>query len=289
MSAAVQLAIHPDALHIVAGSGSPEVTSLQLNNISFTPVLFRLKTTAPKRYVVKPSKGIIQPNGIQFITISLHEKMTESTRDEFRLEYSALRESDSVSSTGDNIPDILAARDKSSKWKRDISMHVRIAEAPSAVPSTTPPPATTVQAHRQQTAANQTSVKTEAQATPASDAAARAAAIAAANGIGAVSVNASPVFDAAARKVSSPAPTDTTTKESQETVGNSGANSAAAAKSMSNEASSDVKPAVPSSPAAVSKRDGGSTKVAQQQNSSNALLYAVAFLFVVLAVLWGRL
>jgi len=48
----------------ITGPFNDVVTSnLQLRNTSDLPVAFKVKTTAPRQYCVKPNGGVINPNG----------------------------------------------------------------------------------------------------------------------------------------------------------------------------------------------------------------------------------
>jgi hypothetical protein len=136
---AVPLSVVPEELSITTAAGVEPIenvkTTLQLSNVSFKAVMYRLKTTAPKRYVVKPSKGVIRSNGTETIQIQLCAALDASVKDEFRLEYAAVEDGDNVGSKYENVADVLAAKGKAAKFKKDIScvVHVQPAkESPQA-------------------------------------------------------------------------------------------------------------------------------------------------------------
>mmetsp|Transcript_76494 Transcript_76494/g.88935 ORF Transcript_76494/g.88935 Transcript_76494/m.88935 type:complete len:307 (+) Transcript_76494:25-945(+) len=143
-SSSVLLSVHPENIVIVASpngnhhskhnsSGESQNQQpfneafLQLDNVTFKPVLFRIRTTAPKRYVVKPSKGVILPSASQVIQVTLVEKVETAAaacKDNFRLEYTVQHETDVIPSV-DAIPDIIASRAKEERVKRDVTCVVR--------------------------------------------------------------------------------------------------------------------------------------------------------------------
>jgi hypothetical protein len=136
---AVPLSVVPEELSITTAAGVEPIenvkTTLQLSNVSFKAVMYRLKTTAPKRYVVKPSKGVIRSNGTETIQIQVCAALDASVKDEFRLEYAAVEDADNVGSKYENVADVLAAKGKAAKFKKDIScvVHVQAAkESPQA-------------------------------------------------------------------------------------------------------------------------------------------------------------
>lgn len=141
MATNVLLSVHPDELTITALSNTTHldsaVTTLQLSNVSFKPVMYRLKTTAPNRYVVKPSKGVVRSNGTETIHIHLAEVLgAQNLKDEFRLEFAAVEDGDNVGSKYEHLADVLAAKSsRNGKYKKDISCVVLVQEVKPSSPA----------------------------------------------------------------------------------------------------------------------------------------------------------
>lgn len=120
------LSIIPDSLQFVPKLA--EDNSLQLTNVSFKPLLFRIRTTAPHRYVVKPTKGVVQPNKTETISIHLADTAGADAAaspdmtltDEFAIIYSEQADTDVIAPKAANVPDIIKARAKSDLSKRNV-------------------------------------------------------------------------------------------------------------------------------------------------------------------------
>eukprot|EP01053_Blabericola_migrator_P004991 Blabericola_migrator_1__4990@NODE_2593_length_2561_cov_173_171612_g1625_i0_p3_GENE_NODE_2593_length_2561_cov_173_171612_g1625_i0NODE_2593_length_2561_cov_173_171612_g1625_i0_p3_ORF_typecomplete_len180_score23_29Motile_Sperm/PF00635_26/1_4e26PapDlike/PF14874_6/0_0004DUF5001/PF16392_5/0_012ASH/PF15780_5/0_014PapD_N/PF00345_20/0_058TMEM131_like/PF12371_8/0_098DUF1081/PF06448_11/4_5e02DUF1081/PF06448_11/1_5Ice_nucleation/PF00818_17/0_75_NODE_2593_length_2561_cov_173_171612_g1625_i0100639 len=83
----------------VVGGSQSQVT-LQLENPSDTHVAFKIKTTAPKSYLVKPSSGVVPPNGrqqISILLIPLYEPPRESTPDRFLVQSTVIANAEPLS------------------------------------------------------------------------------------------------------------------------------------------------------------------------------------------------
>ncbi|ESO01862.1 hypothetical protein HELRODRAFT_65374 [Helobdella robusta] len=65
-------------------------TDLELTNPSSRKVMFKVKTTAPKRYCVRPNSGIIEPGAKLSITLMLqpynHEQQNEKNKHKFMVQ-----------------------------------------------------------------------------------------------------------------------------------------------------------------------------------------------------------
>jgi hypothetical protein len=67
--------------------GRTIVCAINLVNQTDSYSAFKLKTTSPKRYTVKPKDGIVAPHEIQKIEVTLHQDVKEIPEDDkFRLE-----------------------------------------------------------------------------------------------------------------------------------------------------------------------------------------------------------
>ncbi|ORC84297.1 uncharacterized protein TM35_000461160 [Trypanosoma theileri] len=105
--------VTPEKFRIV--SHTKEECVLQVSNVSFETVLFRLLTTCPERYLVKPTKGVIKPNASITATIVLNpaavnEGDADVKHDDFRLEYCVMRPNDVIGPRCTNVPTIIKSR-----------------------------------------------------------------------------------------------------------------------------------------------------------------------------------
>lgn len=60
-----------DKLSFDARPGEQSESTLGLENLTDGYLAFKVKTTAPKGYLVKPSNGVLEPNGKKDISIHL--------------------------------------------------------------------------------------------------------------------------------------------------------------------------------------------------------------------------
>ncbi|KAH9586300.1 Major sperm protein (MSP) domain [Trypanosoma melophagium] len=106
--------VTPEKFRII--SHTKEECVLQVSNVSFENILFRLLTTCPERYLVKPTKGVIKPNASITATIVLNptalanETDLDVKHDDFRLEYCVMRPNDVIGPRCVNVPNIIKAR-----------------------------------------------------------------------------------------------------------------------------------------------------------------------------------
>lgn len=121
------LSVIPDSLQFAPKLS--EDNSIQLTNVSFKPILFRVRTTAPHRYVVKPSKGVVQSNKTEIVNIHLSDNAGETTEeiaDEFCIVYCELADGEVVAPKGANVPDLIKSRPKSDLSKRVIKSFIAV-------------------------------------------------------------------------------------------------------------------------------------------------------------------
>lgn len=82
---ASMLRITPDkTLEFEAVGGAQAPVVLKLENAQSTHTAFKIKTTAPKSYLVKPSSGVLEPNGsleVNILLIPLFEPPKEPITD----------------------------------------------------------------------------------------------------------------------------------------------------------------------------------------------------------------
>ncbi|KEG09487.1 hypothetical protein DQ04_05131020 [Trypanosoma grayi] len=89
---------------------------VQVTNVSFETVLFRMLTTSPQRYLVKPTKGVIKPNASVNIVIVFNVSVAKKEgnpflkSDDFRLEYSIMRPTDVIGPHCSNVVAIVKER-----------------------------------------------------------------------------------------------------------------------------------------------------------------------------------
>jgi hypothetical protein len=69
------------------------VFMLKVKNTSSSPVAFKVKTTAPKNYLVKPSAGVIAANGDADIKITLNKQTSDPSANNDRFLVQAVKSS----------------------------------------------------------------------------------------------------------------------------------------------------------------------------------------------------
>ena len=103
---------------------------MQLTNVSFKPILFRIRTTAPHRYVVKPTKGVVFPNKTEMINIHLSDGAEgdgdQTITDEFCIVYCELADNETIAPKAANVPDLIKARQKSDLSKRIVKSFINV-------------------------------------------------------------------------------------------------------------------------------------------------------------------
>ncbi|ESL10219.1 hypothetical protein TRSC58_02051 [Trypanosoma rangeli SC58] len=88
---------------------------VQITNVSFETVLFRMLTTSPLRYSVTPTKGVIKPNASIRVTVMLNRSRLEEEEvqggfDDFRVQYCVIGPNDVIDASCANVPGIIKAR-----------------------------------------------------------------------------------------------------------------------------------------------------------------------------------
>jgi hypothetical protein len=74
----------------------PEADLVMKNNTSST-VVFKIKTTDPNKYVVKPNQGVVTPNGSLIVKITTQKaSMQKMKNDRFLVVAGAVQEGDAV-------------------------------------------------------------------------------------------------------------------------------------------------------------------------------------------------
>ncbi|RHW67652.1 MSP (Major sperm protein) domain containing protein [Trypanosoma brucei equiperdum] len=111
-TAAPSVIVTPDRLHMTAKR--KEECLVQITNISFEKVLFRMLTTTPERYLVKPTKGVIEPSASASVLITLSpttargEDVSDvNATDDFRLEYCLQEPEDCIEPRCTNVPALI--------------------------------------------------------------------------------------------------------------------------------------------------------------------------------------
>nr|CCC95853.1 unnamed protein product [Trypanosoma congolense IL3000] len=107
--------VTPDRLQMTVRK--KEECLVQITNISFEKVLFRMLTTTPERYLVKPTKGVIDPSASASILITLspntargNETSDLTTSDDFRLEYCFAGPDDFIEPRCANVPALIKGK-----------------------------------------------------------------------------------------------------------------------------------------------------------------------------------
>ena len=137
MAAQVVLTVVPDAFQLIPSVS--EDCTIQITNISFVPVMFRLLTTTPSRYLVKSSRGVIQPCSSETVNISLHQHVEEKCSDDFKLEYCALSSTDVLDAKMNNVADLIKATPKEQVHKKLIKCKVVIPAGTATAPAAAAP------------------------------------------------------------------------------------------------------------------------------------------------------
>jgi DNA-directed RNA polymerase I, II, and III subunit RPABC2 len=116
---------------------------LKVSNVSSSPVAFKVKTTAPKNYLVKPSAGAIPANGSIDIRITLNKQTTDPSANNDRFLVQAVKAPNGKELTKEEW----SAVDKSAI--QELRLHVVFTNQPgtgagsaAAVGSSGPSPAT---------------------------------------------------------------------------------------------------------------------------------------------------
>lgn len=73
------VSVSPEEIVFPSVINQEAVFLLKVKNTTSSPVAFKVKTTAPKNYLVKPSAGTIPGNGVSEIKITLNKQSTEPT------------------------------------------------------------------------------------------------------------------------------------------------------------------------------------------------------------------
>jgi len=117
LPAPVSLTVTPEVVQLVASVA--EDFTLQLSNLTITPVMYRVLTTTAARYAVKPSRGVLPPCSSEAISIVLKEhNVPSTTHDDFKIEYAQVLPSDVIDTKYHNVVTILKAiRDEGKQAK----------------------------------------------------------------------------------------------------------------------------------------------------------------------------
>lgn len=85
------VSVSPEEIVFPSVINQEAVFLLKVKNITATPVAFKVKTTAPKNYLVKPSTGTIPGNGTADIKITLNKQSVEPTSNSDRFLVQAVK------------------------------------------------------------------------------------------------------------------------------------------------------------------------------------------------------
>ena len=76
-----------DCINFYVSSDNPVTETLIVTNISPNPIVFKIKTTSPARYIVKPNQGYVLPNEPFSISIGLKTSgVTQETSHKFLMQ-----------------------------------------------------------------------------------------------------------------------------------------------------------------------------------------------------------
>ncbi|KAG5510642.1 hypothetical protein JKF63_06940 [Porcisia hertigi] len=112
-SRAPNVIINPERFELVLHTN--EDCTFELTNVGYEAIIYRVRTTAPLRYYLKHSKGVIRGNSSAKITILLNRKTfaeglpvgARYAKDTFRVECALLGEQDVVEAHGANLADLI--------------------------------------------------------------------------------------------------------------------------------------------------------------------------------------
>lgn len=112
-SAAPNIIVNPERFELAIHAN--EDCTFELTNVGYEAVIYRVRTTAPLRYYLKHSKGVVKGNSSAKVTIFLNRKHFSEgatpgqnfTKDTFRVECAVLGEQDVVEAHGANLGDLI--------------------------------------------------------------------------------------------------------------------------------------------------------------------------------------
>lgn len=120
MSATPNVIVTPERFQLILGVN--EDHTLELNNVGFDSVMFRLLTISPERYIVRHTKGVIKGNSTAKVTIALNRSFFAEAaaqsgadapavyKDDFRMEYCFVGEKDVIEPRSANVPQLIKAK-----------------------------------------------------------------------------------------------------------------------------------------------------------------------------------
>lgn len=123
-----KISVSPEEFTIENGSE----TTLQLTNICFKPLMYRLLSTAPEKFHVANRHGVLLSGSTITVRIGIVAGgMDEKLKEEFRLEYCFVRPGDNVEGVKD-ISSVVKKVPKEERKKKLIKCTIRAAPEPSA-------------------------------------------------------------------------------------------------------------------------------------------------------------
>ncbi|KAG5485541.1 hypothetical protein LSCM1_07628 [Leishmania martiniquensis] len=112
-ASAPNIIVNPEKFELVLHAH--EDCTFELTNVGYEAIIYRVRTTAPLRYYLKHSKGVVKGNSSAKITIFLNQKTfaeglpvgARYTKDTFRVECALLGEQDVVEAHGANLASLI--------------------------------------------------------------------------------------------------------------------------------------------------------------------------------------
>lgn len=112
-SAVPNIIVNPEKFELALHAN--EDCTFELTNVGYEAVIYRVRTTAPLRYYLKHSKGVVKGNSSAKVTIFLNRKHFAEgatpgqrfTKDTFRVECAVLGEQDVVEAHGANLANLI--------------------------------------------------------------------------------------------------------------------------------------------------------------------------------------
>lgn len=130
--------VTPERFQLAVGVNEDCV--IEITNVGFEAILFRLLTTSPNRYIVKHTKGVVQGNSTVKVVVTLNpanivEETGSKLKDDFRIEYAVLGKSDVVEPRLTNVAQLINAKkaeDKDAVLKKMLRCHVILESNPTS-------------------------------------------------------------------------------------------------------------------------------------------------------------
>jgi len=138
--------LHIDPTEIIFNPpiDKPVTTELKLQNVTQSVVSFKVKTTAPKRYIVRPNTGLIEPGMSHAIKVVLNfakeEAVGDTIEDKFQIQSVVVNSDTSAEDTNALLKTVWASAPAEAVRKQRLKCTIKTGGATvPATPATTSP------------------------------------------------------------------------------------------------------------------------------------------------------